>query len=411
MTQKTHPHHYDTYKPAKSHYDFGRNAASEKDERRLILLAECQVGKTGAYLHYLQLLTRTATTIAIPSPLPLPDEGEPRSRDVFSWLLPRWDELSLQPPLRKMYSTLFASKYTVGVAKTRTNLVMQSCKAPAGSRVDNVWVETFQGLLRNVSGERIASKAGEELIQKLRKDAVAPFDEQGQSTREKGSLESLKAAIDWDGRFHSQGVYLCACEGLCSPECKEAAKSRSSFGAIPSIKVADLAKTGGQSDGVSGRWGASRQEHRDGEQCVSRPTANASASKSIAEGRQLDPNRTVSPVWYLLIRTIVVPHFLRTTYYFVLKALPFQERTTVAALGRPLTDMWQNNRQGLGTAGLLPGGHNTVFGTLKIANFITLKCPPPALRRLTSCSRRGRRKGGYLHHHSTGSRRAGGRRS
>ncbi len=72
-------------------------------------------------------------------------------------------------PCAKMYSTLFASKYTVGVAKTRANLVIQSCKAPTGSGVDNVWVETFQGLLRNVSCERIASEAGEKFIQELSK--------------------------------------------------------------------------------------------------------------------------------------------------------------------------------------------------------------------------------------------------
>ncbi len=238
--------------------------------RRLILLAECQVGKTGAYLHYLQLLTRAASTIAIPSPLPLPDDGGgARSRDVVSWLLPRWDELSRQPPLRGTYSKLFGSKYTVGVAKTRANLVMQSCRAPAGSRVrSGLWVDSFQGLLRNVSGEGITSEAGEDWIQKLSNEAVAPFDEQGQSKREKVYLESLKKAIDWDGRLHSQGVHLCACDGLCSPECKQGAKGRSSFGAIPSIKVSDLAKTGGQCDGVSGRWGPSWQENRSGEQRV-----------------------------------------------------------------------------------------------------------------------------------------------
>ncbi|CAN0474500.1 unnamed protein product, partial [Scytosiphon promiscuus] len=43
--------------PGKVHYDNGRYKVSARDERRLLLSAKCQVGKTGAYLHYLELLT------------------------------------------------------------------------------------------------------------------------------------------------------------------------------------------------------------------------------------------------------------------------------------------------------------------------------------------------------------------
>lgn len=135
---------------------------------------------------------------------------------------------------------------------------MQSCK-PAGS-----WVDNFKELLRNVSGERITSEVGKNFIKTLNKEAVAPFNEQGQSTRAPGFLESLTAAIDWDGRFNSHGVNLCHCEGQCSPECQQG----TSFGTIPSIRVADLAKTGGQSDGVSGRWETSRLDSRKGVQRV-----------------------------------------------------------------------------------------------------------------------------------------------
>eukprot|EP00903_Cladosiphon_okamuranus_P012871 g12021.t1 len=179
---------------------------------------------------------------------------------------------------KNMYGKLFASKYTAGVAEKRANLAMQSCK-PAGSRVDNFsWVENFQDLLCNVSGERITSEAGKALIKQFNIEAIAPFDEQGQSTRAQGSLESLKAAIDWDGRFHSHGVRLCVCEGQCSSECNKGAQDRSSFGVIPSIRVADLAKSGGKLDGVSGRWEMTSQEKRkapyvsgDGEYVAKQP--------------------------------------------------------------------------------------------------------------------------------------------
>lgn len=254
MRPRKQLHDYDKYKPGDGHYDRTRKPQSERDARRLILLAECQVGKTGAYLHYLQLLTRAATTVAIPPPPP-PHDGGPLPRDVLSWLLPCWDTLFCEKPLSATYGTLFPSKYTVGVAKERASLVMRSCK-PEGA-----WVKRFQELLRNVSGERITSEAGEALIKKLDNEAVAPFDKRGQATRAPGSLESLKAAIDWDGRFRSHGVRLCVCDGQCSPECQPGAPK---FGEIPTIRVADLARTGGQSDAVRGRWEKLRLESRKG---------------------------------------------------------------------------------------------------------------------------------------------------
>lgn len=251
-------HEYGLYKPRDSHYDKGRKAGDRKDDRRLILLAECQVGKTGAYLHYLQLLARAASTIAVPPPPRLLGDGT-WPRNVVSWLLPLWEKLFDKPRLGGTYSRLFASKYTAGIAKKRANLVMQSCKPGEGS-----WVENFQTLVRNVSGEAIMSEAGNTLIAGLNRGAVAPFDQRGQSTKTPASFESLKAAIDWDGRFHSHGVRLCVCSNQCTPACQQSTTDRSSFGAIPPIRVADLAKTGGQYDAVRARWEASHLEERHG---------------------------------------------------------------------------------------------------------------------------------------------------
>lgn len=270
-------HSYDMYKPGNGHYDHG-TAEVRRDERRLILSAECQVGKTGAYLHYLQLLTRAASVIAVPPPLPPLDEGS-WSRDAVSWLLPCWQKLLGEPPLGGNYGKLFASKYTAGVAKKRANLVMQSCKPGEGS-----WVDRFQNLLQNVSGEAITSKAGKALIAALNKELAAPFNHQGQSTKPP-ALESLKAAIDWDGRFHSPGVFLCACNGQCTTTCQQATANRSSYGAFPPIIVADLANTGGKYDGVSGRWEVPRLKGRNGENvapiCVT--TANLCAQRVQAK--------------------------------------------------------------------------------------------------------------------------------
>lgn len=138
-------HDYHRFKPEATHYDYG-NGGDETDptrnERRMILSAECQVGKTGAYLHYLQLLKRAASFIPAQQPLPL-NEGSP-PRDIVSWLLPNWETLSGKDPLSKTYGSLFASKYTAGVAKKRAYLVVESCKR------EGPWVANFQRLLSNV---------------------------------------------------------------------------------------------------------------------------------------------------------------------------------------------------------------------------------------------------------------------
>lgn len=269
-------HRYARYAPGRNHYDKGRNEDSKRDERRLILSAECQVGKTGAYLHYLKLLTRAASIIAVPTPLP-PEEGS-SPRDVVSWLLPYWRTLYKEKSLNRMYGILFASKYTSGVAKKRAYLVVQSCKREG-------WVVNYQrsllkvvhdfvsdeGAKIKVFGETITSEAGETLITELGKELSgkdAPFDRQGQPKGTMASYESLKTAIDWDGRFHSHGVRLCVCNDQCTPEC-QAAMAKDSYGTVlPTIRMADLAETGGERDGDSARWEALQEAHRhdsDGE--------------------------------------------------------------------------------------------------------------------------------------------------
>lgn len=244
-----------TYTPTRKHYDYGRNQGSTKDDRRLILSAECQVGKTGAYLHYLKLLTRAASTVAVPPPLPV--DRIPSSRGVVGWLLPHWKKLFDEPSLSPMYGTLLASKYTEGVANARAYLVALSCKS-GGS-----WVHNFQELLRNVSGETITSKAGKNLVEKLGNklvDADAPFDIEGRAMRTKASLEELKKSIDWDGRFRGHGVHLCICQGECTPRCQETMAHVSYGTVLQPIRTADLAETGGQHDAVRARWEDLHQE-------------------------------------------------------------------------------------------------------------------------------------------------------
>ncbi|CAM9617174.1 unnamed protein product [Ectocarpus sp. 12 AP-2014] len=256
-------HDYSRYRPDEGHYDSGRDKTSTRNERRLVLSAECQVGKTGAYLHYLKILKRAASPIATPPP-PFPIVAS--SGDVVSWLLPHWRTLSNTRPLSDMYGSLFAGKYTAGVANSRAYLVVQSCKRDG-------WVTNFQEFLRNVlvhkvQGETINSEAGRRRIAGLEPRLEAPFDAEGQAIRTEASYASLKAAIDWDGRFHTNhGVQLCVCSGQCTPACQDSlAKLKVSYGAALSIRTADLAETGGRLDGVIARWEADQDNSQDSSQ-------------------------------------------------------------------------------------------------------------------------------------------------
>lgn len=266
-------HDYHRFKPEATHYDYG-NGGDETDptrnERRMILSAECQVGKTGAYLHYLQLLKRAASFIPALQPLPL-NEGSP-PRDIVSWLLPNWETLSGKDPLSKTYGSLFASKYTAGVAKKRAYLVVESCKR------EGPWVANFQRLLSTVCegdegeddkvfGETITSQAGQALLAKLTAKLPAdkpPFEEDGQPVRTGDAYKSLKYAINWDKRFDiNHGVRLCPCGGDC--KCEATAVSSAStgtFGTPRTIRMADLAETGGQRDGVRRKWNAPHGDSR-----------------------------------------------------------------------------------------------------------------------------------------------------
>ncbi|GBG30758.1 GREB1-like protein [Hondaea fermentalgiana] len=84
------------------HYDSGHSGG--EDPRRLLLMAQCQQGKTGTYLHFLRLL-KERVELAIPSPpnaLPLVPRAE--------WTLPHWRNLIVSsqspgfPALRSSYA-------------------------------------------------------------------------------------------------------------------------------------------------------------------------------------------------------------------------------------------------------------------------------------------------------------------
>ncbi|CAM9177501.1 unnamed protein product [Ectocarpus sp. 13 AM-2016] len=251
-------HDYLSYSPGKHHFDNRRRNDDRKDPRRLILSAECQVGKTGAYLEYLAMLTRAATGSSprseiVPCPPPLAI-GELWPKHVLDWLLPYWRAMVKVSPLAGTYNHLLASKYTKGIATERVHLVAKSCKH------GGLWNANYADRLKNVCGEHVQSAVGQGRIENLRQATLeAPFDTAGNPRPTRAGYESLKQAINWDGRFETDfGVQLCTCEeGQCT--CPDVTGS---FGMGLKLCMANLAQQAeGEHEGVDARWETSPEEN------------------------------------------------------------------------------------------------------------------------------------------------------
>jgi hypothetical protein len=107
--------------PSKDHYDIS-NVQLQRHHRRFLLSAECQVGKTGAYLHFLSLL-RSAIT-GLPGdgqPPPVPPVA-PLGAPWHRWLIPRLDDLTQQPDM--LYDFPKTGKYHRCIAHQRLALLL-----------------------------------------------------------------------------------------------------------------------------------------------------------------------------------------------------------------------------------------------------------------------------------------------
>ncbi|CBJ31706.1 conserved unknown protein [Ectocarpus siliculosus] len=238
-------HNYSAYRPAEKHFDHRRGLSERKDPRRLILSAECQIGKTGVYLDYLSKLTNATTASCseiVPCPPPVED-GWPR--EELSWLLPHWRTLIGIAPMSNEYSTLLASKYTEGIVRERIHLVRQSCCE------GNRWRDEYAALLVDSCGEHVRSVIGNQYIEALRqRELVPPFNTEGDPTPAPACFESLKEAINWDGRFEpGLGVQFCACESQCT-----CAMAGDAYGKGLTLQLADLTRAGGEHGRVDERW-------------------------------------------------------------------------------------------------------------------------------------------------------------
>ncbi|CAM9719306.1 unnamed protein product, partial [Pylaiella littoralis] len=257
-------HDYSAYSPGDKHFDHHRTIdVDPKDPRRLILSAECQIGKTGAYLNYLSLLTSATSGLEnVPSPPRLNVKVDGWPRQELSWLLPHWQTLFDIALMKNTYGTLLASKYTQGIARERVHLVVQSCKG-------DEWQSKYADLLVDSCGEHVQSTVGKQQINHFQKITLeAPFDKQGQPRTTTVCYESLKLAINWDGRFKpSLGVQLCTCERQCTCQ---GALAGGSFAKGLTLRMEELARNWGEHGCVDVRW----KRPQDGDEGEKKPAVS-----------------------------------------------------------------------------------------------------------------------------------------
>eukprot|EP00953_Heterococcus_sp_UTEX-ZZ885_P004470 2922-Heterococcus_DN1.PRE.4 len=204
----------EAYRVINTHYDF-KNPEDEKRYHRLrfILVALCQIGKTGAYLHVPQLITelirkgaaareKATTEHLLPRPI---IECEPlvEITDSKKWLLPNWSIMQSGLPLSTVYNKPDFSSDCHIILKDRLMALVQIAK-----QTDEDWCSKYCEWLKSSSGEHITSQCGLLLIDQL-PDCIGnircPLDSSGTAHDTNKDTAALILALDWDGKLSSIG--------------------------------------------------------------------------------------------------------------------------------------------------------------------------------------------------------------
>ncbi|KAL3904300.1 MAG: hypothetical protein SGPRY_011339, partial [Prymnesium sp.] len=168
-----------------------------KHERRMVLYAECQIGKTGAYLHFLTRLREEIRGGWVP-------EFEGVLDQESSWHFPYWHKLAIANSLD--YTQPKQGHYYEKVAKQRWAYLQQLAidKDNAG------WLSKYCEWLKSPKGELIVSRIGLKKIENLQNK----FDNPSIPVKSTGVAESgaeheevPKACINWDGRMEQLSVF------------------------------------------------------------------------------------------------------------------------------------------------------------------------------------------------------------
>lgn len=176
------------------HYDLHVSPENQYHDRRLLLMAECQIGKTGSYLAYLQLLDHhiNKEDESLPITAPMVREGI----QLHEWFVPYWHSLHRQPALD--YSAPQSGKYILPIARQRLALLRS---AVVDSQEDD---EPSRG--GALSSPRILDTYCRKLMEYEYTSSMVGFDlwnalTKKAFTNEEGLLSNLANLLNWDGRL------------------------------------------------------------------------------------------------------------------------------------------------------------------------------------------------------------------
>ena len=197
ITNTSNPLHefHNFYEPrsrgaqAKPHYDVDK---ARTHERRLLLFAECQIGKTGAYLEYIRLLRHAVNRVPKFAPESCLEDGR-------SWDFPYW--LNLCNETRLDYSQPKEGDYHIKLTINRVNFLRNIAASTNSSRIGK-WLDEYCNWLRSPKGELIVSQAGRKRIAELKEALTGkdiPFDAKGRPKAD--AYRCLTSAVNWDKRM------------------------------------------------------------------------------------------------------------------------------------------------------------------------------------------------------------------
>jgi hypothetical protein len=182
-------------KPKAGHYD-ATDKLQGQHLRRFLLSAECQVGKTGAYLHFLSLL-RSAITV-------LPGDGQhppvppliPLGAPWHRWLIPRFDDLNQQPNM--LYDFPKTGKYHRCLAHQRLAQLQSLIATQHGGGGEGSFKQRFIGVIQEY--ECTVTERGRRKLDLLPEyPSVPPAGHVGD--------DWILDFVNWDGRFVRDGVW------------------------------------------------------------------------------------------------------------------------------------------------------------------------------------------------------------
>jgi hypothetical protein len=181
--------------PKGGHYD-ATDKLQGQHLRRFLLSAECQVGKTGAYLHFMSLLRNTITVRPGDGQHPPVPPLIPLGAPWYRWLIPRLDDLNQQPNM--LYDFPKTGKYHRCIAHQRLAQLQSLIATQQGGGGEGSFKQRFIGMIQQY--ERTVTERGSQRLEQLPGyDTVPPSGHVGD--------DWILDFVNWDGRFVRDGVW------------------------------------------------------------------------------------------------------------------------------------------------------------------------------------------------------------